>query len=233
MVAFGGEVAQLVEHCTENAGVVSSILTLATIFNFPMMPIVDTCRYIPPNWLDPLDWSDVFGRPAPVEVEIGCGKGTFLAWAAAQYPDRNFLGIERLLDRLRKADRKICRQGLTNVRLLRLEASYVVDKLMPQSSVAACHVLFPDPWPKRRHAGKRLFQPAFVSDLHRMLTADGEVHFATDSAEYAAEVRRAMTMRGEFTEAEPPILPDEAQTDFEREFRAAQKPIYRARFLRR
>ena len=191
---------------------------------------MDTCRYFPPNWLDPLDWLHVFGRPGPVEVEIGCGKGTFLVWAAAQYPDRNFLGIERLLDRLRKADRKTCRLGLTNIRLLRLEASYVVAKLIPPGTVAAYHVLFPDPWPKRRHAGKRLFQPAFVADLHRTLVPGGEVHFATDSADYWAQVRQVMTARREFVETAPPPLPAEARTDFEREFLAAGKPVYRTRF---
>jgi tRNA (guanine-N7-)-methyltransferase len=220
-----------------------------------MTQTLETCRYTPPNWLDPLDWSQVFGRSGPVEVEIGCGKGTFLVWAAAQQPDRNFLGIERLLDRLRKADRKTRRLGLTNIRLLRLEASYVVGKLIPPGSVAAYHILFPDPWPKRRHAAHRLFQPAFVSDLHRTLIGGGTrsvasetesrprqsvalqqtgvVNFATDSADYFAEVRQVMPARGEFGETAPPQLPVEAQTDFEREFRAAGKPIYRTWFVRR
>jgi tRNA (guanine-N7-)-methyltransferase len=197
-----------------------------------MTQILETCRYIPPNWLDPLDWLRVFGRSGPVEVEIGCGKGTFLVWAAAQHPERNYFGIERLLDRLRKADRKLRRHGLTNVRLLRLEASYVVAQLIPPSSVAAYQILFPDPWPKRRHAAKRLFQPAFVADLYRTLQPGGEVHFATDSADYFAEVRQVMTLRGEFTETAPPELPEEARTDFEREFLAAGKPVYRTRFCR-
>lgn len=197
-----------------------------------MTPTLETCRYIPPNWLDPLDWQHVFRRPGPVEIEIGCGKGTFLVWAAAQQPDRNFLGIERLLDRLRKADRKARRLGLTNIRLLRLEASYVVAKLIPTGSVAAYHILFPDPWPKRRHAAKRLFQPAFVADLHRTLSPGGAVHFATDSADYFAEVRQVMTGRGEFMETAPPVLPEEARTDFEREFLAAGKSIYRTQLIR-
>jgi tRNA (guanine-N7-)-methyltransferase len=191
---------------------------------------VTSALYKPADILTPLRWDELFGRSGPVEVEIGCGKGTFLAWAAKARPTSNFLGIDRLLLRLRKADRKLLRLGVTNVRLLRLEASYVVAKLIPTGSVAAYHIYFPDPWPKRRHAAKRLFRPSFVCQLRRTLKPDGEVHFATDSADYLAEVRQVMTARRDFTEAPAAELPEEARTDFEREFLAAGKHIHRCRF---
>jgi tRNA (guanine-N7-)-methyltransferase len=79
------------------------------------------------NCFEPLDLRSIFGRRAPVEVDLGCGDGTFLAALAAENPDTDFLGIERLLGRVRSACRKIERNGLTNARILRFEISYAVE----------------------------------------------------------------------------------------------------------
>lgn len=192
-----------------------------------------TVIYKPANWFEPLDWRAVFERDQPIEIDLGCGKGSFLLWAATTYPTRNFLGVERLLRRVRRVDRKAVRGGLTNVRLVRLEAMYLVSKLIPEASISAYHILFPDPWPKRRHHARRLISADFLADVHRTMTSDGAVNCATDHEEYFEWIQRAFAESARFTEAEPVVLPTEAQTDFEKEFVAAGKPVYRCRWLKR
>ena len=145
---------------------------------------METTLYTPPNWIEPLNWQSVFAESRPTEVDIGCGKGGFLLWAAQTRLDRNFIGVERLLLRLRGVDKKIRRLGLANARLIRIEASYLIAKLIPESSVSAYHIYFPDPWPKRRHHRRRLFSPAFVGDLRRTLQPGGVVNVATDQENY-------------------------------------------------
>ena len=189
---------------------------------------MDSAIYKPANWLDPFDWRQVFGNDHPVEIDLGCGKGGFLVWAAQTRPAHNFVGVERQLDRLRRVDKKIRRAGLANARLLRVEAGYFVGKLIPDHSIAAYHILFPDPWPKRRHAKHRLFQPAFVAELHRTLGQGGVINIATDDHDYFALIRKVMAEK--FTETKLEVLPAEAMTEFEKIFVTAGKPIGRARF---
>jgi len=185
------------------------------------------------SWFEPLDWRAVFERDQPIEIDLGCGKGSFLLWAANQWVDRNFLGVERLLRRLRRVDRKAVRSGLNNVRLVRLEAAYLVTKLVPDGSVSAYHVLFPDPWPKRRHQARRLISPDFVIELHRTMTVGSAVNCATDHLEYFDCIHRAFQTSARFAETEPVAVPLEARTDFEKEVVAAGKPVYRCRWLKR
>jgi tRNA (guanine-N7-)-methyltransferase len=185
------------------------------------------------SWFELLDWRAVFERDQPIEIDLGCGKGSFLLWAANMRRDRNFLGVERLLRRLRRVDRKAVRSRLNNVRLIRLEAAYLVTKLVPDGSVSDYHVLFPDPWPKRRHQARRLISPDFVTELHRTMTLGGTVNCATDHLEYFEWIQRAFQTSGRFAETEPVALPPEARTDFEKEFVAAGKQVYRCRWLKR
>jgi len=186
--------------------------------------------YRPADWLTQFNWVEMFGNDRPVEVEIGCGKGGFLIWSARTFSDRNFLGVERQLDRLRRVDKKTQRAGLTNVRLLRIEAGYLVARLVRPESVAAYHVLFPDPWPKRRHHGRRLFSAAFVEEVSRTLAPAGYVNVATDHDEYEEWIRREMRVSRMFKEVPPVTLPVEARTEFERIFLATEKPIHRSRW---
>jgi tRNA (guanine-N7-)-methyltransferase len=189
--------------------------------------------YQPSDYLTPLDWRAVFEREAPLEIDLGCGKGNFLAWAARTRPGHNFLGIDRQLVRLRKVDKKLQRDGLTNVRLFRLEMSYLITKLIPRSTVTAYYVFFPDPWPKRRHEKKRLFNADFVTELHRTLFPNGAVNVATDNAPYIEQIVRIMNASALF-QSEPPLaFPEEARTEFEQLFLAKGNPIHRARWRRR
>jgi tRNA (guanine-N7-)-methyltransferase len=194
---------------------------------------MDTIIFKPADWFAPLRWADVFGAAQPVEIDVGSGKGGFLLWAAQARPQANFLGIERQLVRLRKVDKKIRRLGLANARLIRIEAGYFIGKVVPDDSVTAYHVYFPDPWPKRRHHPHRLFQPEFVAAVCRTLRRGGAVNVATDDADYFAHIRKLMGESGRFEEGMPETLPEEATTEFERVFREAGKPIYRSRFVRR
>jgi tRNA (guanine-N7-)-methyltransferase len=191
-----------------------------------------TAIYVPPNWVEPLDWRGVFGNERRIEVDIGCGKGSFLLWSAQARRDANFVGVDRLLRRLRKVDRKIQRLGLPNLRLLRVEASYLVGYLVPKASVSVYHIYFPDPWPKRRHHQRRLMSAAFLLSLHRTLRGGGAVNCATDHEEYYRLIQGEFRKADGFTESEPDVPSEERRTDFEREFLAAGKQVYRCRWVK-
>ncbi len=193
---------------------------------------MQTAIYKPANWLDPLNWRAVFDQPQPIEIDIGCGKGAFLLWAAQARPQHNFVGVERQLVRLRKVDKKIQRLGLPNLRLVRIEAGYFVSKLVPNRSVVAYHLYFPDPWPKRRHHPRRLFNAAFVGELHRTLTQGGVVNVASDDTDYFTQIRTIMVETGKFAIEPTEALPAEARTEFENVFLGLGKKIHRTRFVR-
>ena len=111
--------------------------------------------------LERMDLAAIFPANQPLEVELGCGDGSFLASYAARHPEHNFIGVERLLGRMRKLDRKGRRAGLTNLRGVRIESAYFLEYLLPAHSTTAVHIYFPDPWPKRRHWKKRLINEQF------------------------------------------------------------------------
>ncbi|MBP7275043.1 MAG: tRNA (guanosine(46)-N7)-methyltransferase TrmB [Kiritimatiellae bacterium] len=173
--------------------------------------------------LGPVDFAARFARPGqPMEVDMGCGKGRFLLARAAAHPEVNFLGVDRLLGRLRKIDRKAQRMGLTNIRLLRFDAYYAATYLIPAGSVRAYYVFFPDPWPKVRHHRHRLFNEPFMDALARTLVSGGFVHAATDHMPYFHEIARILTSDARFA-LEPALRPsDDERTDFERLFRGAR-----------
>ena len=191
----------------------------------------DSVRMMPENWLGPLPLAQYFGNDQPIEVDMGCGKGRFLLARAAAHPAVNFFGVDRMLRRIRKVDRKVVRRGLTNVRLLRMEAYYATTYLIPPESISAYYIFFPDPWPKARHHEHRLFNPRYLDALHRTLRPDGVVHFATDHLPYFEEVCALIRADGRFHEVPPFIPGPEEQTDFERYY-VARTPIGRFSFQR-
>ncbi|MCL5019709.1 MAG: tRNA (guanosine(46)-N7)-methyltransferase TrmB [Patescibacteria group bacterium] len=131
-----------------------------------------------------LDWQSEFGNNNPVEIEIGIGKGRFLLNSAQNKPDVNFLGIEWAKKYLSLARERAWKRKLYNVRFLRADAKKVVEEAIPHGSVAAFHIYFPDPWPKRRHHKRRFFQPDTVVKLVESLIPDGKLLIATDYKEY-------------------------------------------------
>src|SRR5947208_16346355 len=128
---------------------------------------------VPKSLTIALEFDKVFSRFAPVEIDLGCGDGAFLAALAQENPAHNFLGIERLLGRVRNVCRKVARLDLKNARILRMESTYAVANLLPAGSVTAFYLLFPDPWPKRRHHRRRAFTREFLFSIHRALVAGG------------------------------------------------------------
>ncbi len=182
--------------------------------------------------VDRLDPAALFPRAQPLEVELGSGDGSFLLTHAARHPERNHLGIERLLGRLRKLDRKGRRAGLTNLRGLRIEAAYALEYLLPPGGVAALHVYFPDPWPKRRHWRRRLVNDRFPDLAARALAPDGRVFLRTDNADYFAQMQTVFGASRTFRAVDTPEELAGIGTDFECEFVARGVPILRAAYER-
>lgn len=150
----------------------------------------------------PWDPGKVFGADradAPLEVEIGSGKGLFLRGAAAASPGRNYLGVEIAYKYARYLAACLVRDGQTNARVLAGDGARLLSAVLPDASVAAVHVYFPDPWWKKRHAKRRLMvNPPFLAAIGRVLAPGGELHFWTDVREYyeaalavLAELRQA------------------------------------------
>jgi tRNA (guanine-N7-)-methyltransferase len=134
-----------------------------------------------------LDLEKIFGRNAPLHVDLGCGDGSFLCALAQRLPDKNFLGIERLSARIRSSARKAASLG--NVRLLQMESSYAVRYLLPAESVETFYLLFPDPWPKRRHHRRRIVTPDFLDSVHVALEQNGITYIATDHLDYFRKIK--------------------------------------------
>jgi tRNA (guanine-N7-)-methyltransferase len=133
-------------------------------------------------------WAVIFGHPAPVEIEIGAGRGAFLFAAAAAMPAHNFFAIEHSATRATALTRDSVQRALANVRILHADAGCVIEQLVPDDSVAAYHIYFPDPWWKRKHHRRRLFTPSFVAALGRSLAPGGRVYVATDVEPYFQEI---------------------------------------------
>jgi tRNA (guanine-N7-)-methyltransferase len=164
-------------------------------------------------------WLDrIFPKQQPLEVEIGAGDGSFLVAYSKSHPEVNLIGLERLLGRLRKIDRKAHRFGLENVRLIRLEAAYFVQYLLPPESVNAFHIYFPDPWPKRRHWKNRLLNESFTEIIRGALVHGGVVHLRTDDPPYFAQMTQAFGNNANFAKVATPPELLAVITDFERGF---------------
>lgn len=189
-------------------------------------------QWSPADILQRAQLSEIFERPAPLEVDIGCGEGAFLLEMARRHPERNFLGIERLLGRVSKVCRAAAREGLTNVRVLRLESAYVMKHILPLDSVSVAYVSFPDPWPKRHHQPRRLIQDDFLKDLRKVLVPGGELRLKTDDLPYFLWMQKVIARAEGWQQAEWPEDPDYPVTNFERRFLDQGLPINRARLIR-
>ena len=160
----------------------------------------------------PGSWDAVFGRRAPLEVEVGFGRDDGLMRRAKARPERDFLGVELKADRVRTYLGRASRMGLRNLRVVPGRAEVVLGVLLPDARAAAVRILFPDPWPKERHASHRLFQPFFARQVRRVLEPGGLLEAATDDAAYGAQMREVVEGVGGF-EGGPPERPDERSLD--------------------
>jgi tRNA (guanine-N7-)-methyltransferase len=151
---------------------------------------------IPESYFAPLDLAKIFGRSAPLHVDLGCGDGAFLFALAKQTPEKNFLGTERLLHRVKKACRKA--DTIDNMRVLRIETSYAVRYLLPAGSVEMFHLLFPDPWEKRKHHQRRIVGLEFLRAIHAALAPGGVLRVVTDHRDYFDKIREVAARSGDF-----------------------------------
>jgi tRNA (guanine-N7-)-methyltransferase len=142
-----------------------------------------------------LVWPGVFGNANPVELEIGIGKGRFLLDAAQRQPEVNYVGIEWASKYLRLALGRAERRGLANVRLVHVDAREFVEFFVGSGSLQALHLYFPDPWPKKRHHKRRLFDASFLDHVERVLRPGGLFWLATDHAEYYAVMTDLLAQR--------------------------------------
>jgi len=193
----------------------------------PAMP----AEFVPADYFRRLGCHELLRDGRPLEVDLGCGDGSFLLDLAGAHPGRDFLGVERLLGRAAKVCRRITRAGLDNARVLRLESRYTVEWLLPESSVSRLHLMCPDPWPKLRHHRRRLVQDGFLDALARVLADEGEFLFMTDDREYFDWSLEKTAAHGAFAridwEEESFFHP---KTDFQRQWEAEGRVMWRSRW---
>ena len=205
----------------------------------PIDPELDLSRHLlvleklAPVW----DAAGLFGRSAPLEVEVGSGKGLFLSAAAAVDPGADFLGIEIMARYARFAAARIAQREMTNARVIHGDAQHFFRALLPAGSLRAVHVYFPDPWWKARHKKRRVMNESFLRDVERTLVPGGRLHFWTDVEEYfntSLELLAATTgLSGPNEVAEKPADHDlDYRTHFERRMRLHAAPVYRAEFAK-
>jgi tRNA (guanine-N7-)-methyltransferase len=171
-----------------------------------------------PSILKPIDLALLFPRSQSLEVDLGCGDASFLVRFASLHPDRNFLGVERLLGRIRKLDRKGRRAGLHNLRGVRIESAYFLQYLLPPHAAAALHIYFPDPWPKRKHVRHRLVNERFPGLARQALAPGGTVYLRTDDTNYFDQMTAVFASDASFRRVDAPEELTGVKTDFESDF---------------
>lgn len=180
--------------------------------------------------VEPLDVPSLFPKIQPLEVELGCGDASFLVEYARRHPEKNFIGVERLLGRLQKLDRKGRRLGLANLRGVRIESSYFLQYLLPPHLASALHIYFPDPWPKKRHRKFRLIGETFPTLASNALAKGGTVFLRTDDPDYFAQMNEVFAADKNFAKVATPADLSAITTDFERDFNAKGIPTLRAAY---
>jgi len=139
------------------------------------------------------DWESIFGRRAPVVLEIGFGMGNSLLKMAAAAPDKDFVGIEVHPPGVGRLINNAAEEGLTNLRVYMADALDVLDDCIADGSLSRVQIYFPDPWHKKKHHKRRIIQPAFVEKLRSKLEIGGILHLATDWENYAEHMLEVMT----------------------------------------
>jgi len=181
----------------------------------------------------PLDPGSLFPVRAPVEMEVGSGKGLFLSTASAARPDLNFLGVEISGGYARLCAGKLAARRAANARMVHGDATALARCLLPDACLAGIHVYFPDPWWKARHRKRRVLSDLFLAHAGRVLVPGGLLHVWTDVEEYFLEALAAARGTGLFTpprdvEARPAEHDLDYRTHFERRTRLAGAPVWRA-----
>jgi len=173
-------------------------------------------------------WAEIFAPDVQpllgLVVDIGFGRGELLIDMAQKEPQRAFAGIERSYKRTLKMARRLARLGIANVRLVESTAQMGITELFPGNSIHSAWINFPDPWPKDRHARRRLVQAPFIRDLARRLAVGGVVNLATDDPAYAAQMAEVLA-------AEPLLANVNAPEPFRRDIGGRIPTAYELEWL--
>jgi tRNA (guanine-N7-)-methyltransferase len=176
-----------------------------------------------------LDFAGIFGNAQPVVLEIGSGKGRFLIATATERPDCNLVGIEKSLHYHRVIRERVEKRQLTNVRLINHDAFPVLQKMVPDASVAEVHIYFPDPWPRPKEQKRRIVRVEVLEEIKRVLVEGGSGIYVTDHRQY---FEKAAPLIEQVFRAERrvPGPDDPPRTNYEAKYRAEGRPIYEVRF---
>jgi tRNA (guanine-N7-)-methyltransferase len=176
-----------------------------------------------------LNLRELFGNDHPVILEIGSGKGRFLIATATERPDLNLIGIEKSLHYHRVIRERVRKRALTNVRLVNHDAFLVLQKMIPDASIAEVHIYFPDPWPRKREQKRRIIRPQVLEEIRRVLVPGGMGIYVTDHQSYfeAAAPHVEAAFR---SERRIPGPDDPPRTNYEAKYRAEGRPIFEIRF---
>ena len=190
---------------------------------------------VPNDLPKPWDAEALFGRIAPLELEIGSGKGMFISKAAGQCPHHNFLGIEIGTKYARFSAAGLIRQNRTNAVMVCGDAALVLQDVIPSETLAAVHVYFPDPWWKRAHRKRRVLRTEVLQLIESRLMPDGVLHFWTDVEEYFMStlnlLAKTTALRGPFEVPQQEAVSEEDyRTHFERRTRMHGERVYRTMY---
>ncbi len=181
-------------------------------------------------------FSHLIDRDKYIELDLGCGKGSFTIQLAQRYPDRQVFGADIMLGRVRKIKNRSNDHfgGVPNITLLRASAQHLIGYQLPAHSIDRIHVLCPDPWPKARHRPKRLLCSEFFGHLANVIKIGGTLHLATDDMPYLEFIKEAMK-GNQFFELDMSLIDDikDIKTDFERKWAAEGKDTVHLAFKRK
>jgi len=180
--------------------------------------------------LAPLNMVALFGNANPVVLEIGSGKGRFLLATAMERPDVNVLGIEKSLHYHRFIRDRFLKRDLRNIRLINHDAFVVLQKMLPDASIAEVHIYFPDPWPKKRERKRRIIRPEVLTEIRRVLTEGGSGIYVTDHEEYFESAAPLVEAAFPRTERRIPGPDDPPRTNYEAKYREEGRAIFEIRF---
>ena len=180
----------------------------------------------------PYVWAEVFGRIAPVELDLGAGDGVYVEARARGEPKKDFVAVERLLGRATKIAKKAVRGGLQNLKVLRLESAYFLKHLCLPGSVEVITLRYPDPWPKRRHHGHRILNRNFAGDAARACRKGGRLQLTTDDQDYFAWACREVSACPAWEEDALWSGEKEPTSEFEEKFKQEGRAVYRRAWVK-